>query len=125
MKNNIIKGILIISGTFFLAIGIIGIFIPLLPTTPFLLLAAACYIRGSKKLYNKLIENKWVGEYIKNYQEGYGIPLKVKIYTISLLLITILFSVFFIIQNFWIKIILLLIAFIVTFHILSIKTYVK
>ena len=79
MRDSIKKGILVASGTFFLVLGIIGIFIPLLPTTPFLLLAAACYIRGSKKFYYWLIKNKWFGKYIKNYQEGRGVPLKVKI----------------------------------------------
>lgn len=122
-SNKLFKWILIVAGTIFVGVGIIGIFLPILPTTPFLLLGAACYARGSKRFYNRLINNRWFGSYIKNYQEGKGVPLKVKLFTISLLLITILFSVFFVIQNCWIKIILLLIAFVVTIHILTIKTY--
>ena len=124
-SNQLLKWILITAGTIFVGLGILGIFIPILPTTPFLLLGAICYARSSKRFYDGLINNRLIGSYIKNYQEGKGIPLKVKISTISLLLITILFSVFFIIQNIWIKLIFLLIAFIVTFHILSIKTYGK
>jgi len=54
----VLKGLLIVAGTFFLVLGIIGIFMPLLPTTPFLLLAAACYARGSKKFYQWLINIK-------------------------------------------------------------------
>jgi hypothetical protein len=122
MEDNLLKGILVGSGTFFLIIGIIGIFIPILPTTPFLLLAAACYARGSKKFYNWLINNKWFGEYIKNYREGRGIPLTVKIISITLLWITIAFSTFIIVSIFLIQIILIIIAIAVTIHILKIKT---
>ena len=122
MKDSIKKVILVSSGTLFLIIGIIGIFIPLLPTTPFLLLAAACYIRGSKKFYNWLIKNKWLGEYIKNYQEGRGVPLNVKIITIIVLWLTIMISIIIFVSNFIIQIILFFIAIGVTIHILTIKT---
>ena len=125
MKDIILNKLLVYSGTFFLVIGIIGIFIPILPTTPFLLLAAACYARGSKKFYNWLINNKWLGEYIKNYREGRDIPLKVKILSITLLWITIAFSTFIIVSNLLIQIILIIIAVGVTIHILTIKTMQK
>jgi len=125
MKDAILNKILVISGTFFLSIGIIGIFIPILPTTPFLLIAAACYARGSKKFYNWLINNKWFGEYIKNYREGRGISLTIKIVTITILWITITFSAFIFVSNFLIQIILIIIAILVTIHILTIKTKKK
>ena len=122
MKNAILNKILVVTGTFFLIIGISGIFIPILPTTPFLLLAAACYARGSKNFYNWLINNKWCGEYIKNYREGRGIPLFVKIISITFLWITIAFSIFVIVINFLLQVILYIIAIMVTIHILTIKT---
>jgi uncharacterized membrane protein YbaN (DUF454 family) len=122
LSNRFFKYLLIIAGTIFLGFGIIGIFLPILPTTPFLLLAAACYARSSKRFYNWLMNNRWFGTYIKNYREGRGVPLKVKVFTISLLWITILASVFFIISNFLIEIILIIIAIGVTIHILTIKT---
>ena len=125
MKNDILNKILVGSGSFFLLIGIIGIFVPILPTTPFLLLAAACYARGSKKCYNWLINNKWFGDYIKNYQEGRGIPLTVKLLTISLLWITIVFSIIVIVTNYLIQIILIIIAIAITIHIFTIKTMKK
>ena len=125
MEDKILKIILVVSGTFFLVLGIIGIFIPILPTTPFLLLAAACYARGSKKFYNWLINNKWLGEYIKNYREGRGIPSTIKIISIILLWITIIFSTIIIVTNYFIQIILIIIAFGVTIHILTIKTMKK
>jgi uncharacterized protein len=123
-SNRLLKYLLVSAGTFFLGLGIIGIFLPIVPTTPFLLLAAACYARSSKRFYDWLMNNKWFGSYIKNYQEGKGVPLKVKILTISVLWITILSSVF-IVQIFWVRILLILIAFGVTIHILTIKTYKK
>ena len=119
----IVRLILITAGTIFLGLGIIGIFLPILPTTPFLLLAAACYARSSKRFYNWLLKNKWFGKYIERYREGKGIPLKVKIYIITLLWITILLSTIFFIEIFWIRILLILIAVGVTIHILTIKTY--
>ena len=121
--NQLLRAMLITSGTIFLGLGLIGIFIPILPTTPFLLLAAACYARSSQRFYNWLMNNRWFGNYIKNYREGRGIPLKFKILTISLLWLTILNSIYFVINNFLIEIILIIIATGVTIHILTIKTY--
>ena len=122
-SNRFIRWVLIVAGTIFVGLGTLGIFLPILPTTPFLLLAAACYARSSKRFYDRLINNKWFGACIKNYQEGKGIPLKVKVYTISLLWITILFSAFFVINIFWVRVVLILIAAGVTVHVLIIKTY--
>jgi len=124
-SNQLLKLILICIGTFFLGLGVVGIFIPILPTTPFLLLAAACYARSSKRFYDWLMNNKWFGSYIKNYHDGRGIPLKVKVVTISLLWSSILFSILFIVYISWIQILLVIIAFGVTVHILTIKTYKK
>ena len=128
-KENILKRcvncLFIIAGTLSLTIGIIGIVLPILPTTPFLLLAAACYAKGSKRFYDWLLGNKWFGNYIKNYYEGRGVPLKVKLYTVSLLWITILASAFLIIDAWWVRIILIVIAIGVTIHLYTIKTYKK
>jgi uncharacterized membrane protein YbaN (DUF454 family) len=125
MRYSIKKGILVTSGTLFLVLGVIGIFIPILPTTPFILLAAACYIRGSKKFYNWLIKNRWLGEYIKNYQEGRGIPIIVKIITIIFLWLTIIISTIVFVSNSIIQIILFFIAIGVTIHIIKIKTLIR
>lgn len=121
-SNRLIRLVLIITGTFFVGIGVLGIFLPLLPTTPFFLLAAACYVRNSKRLYHWLLNNKWFGKYIKSYRERKEISLKVKIFSISLLWLTIMFSIIFIVNNLFVRIILFLIAIGVTIHILSIRT---
>ena len=123
ISNRLIRWTLITIGTIFLGFGLIGIFLPVLPTTPFLLLAAACYARSSKRFYDWLLNNKWFGSYIKNYIDGKGIPLKVKFLTISFLWITILLSIYFIIDIFWLVILLIIIAIGVTIHILMIKNY--
>ncbi|MFO7676881.1 MAG: YbaN family protein [Thermoplasmatota archaeon] len=123
IPKKIIRCLLTIAGTISLVFGVIGIFLPILPTTPFLLLAAACYARSSQRFYNWLMNNRLFGNYIKNYHEGRGVPLKFKIFTISLLWITILTSIYFVINNFWVEIILIIIAIGVTIHILTIKTY--
>ena len=123
LTSNLSRWVLIIVGSFFAGLGILGIFLPLLPTTPFLLLAAACYIRSSERLYNWLLNNKWIGRYIKNYLEGKGIPLKSKVLSISALWITIGYSVFFVVNIFPVRIILILIAIGVTIHLLSIRTF--
>ena len=116
-----IKVLLISIGSFFVGVGIVGIFVPILPTTPFLLIAAALYARSSKRFYNWLINNKIFGRFIKNYREGKGIPLKVKIITIILLWITIGCSAIFAIDIFWVRFLLVMIAVGVTIHIIRIR----
>lgn len=123
ISNKFFRYLLITAGTISLVFGIIGILLPILPTTPFLLLSAACYARSSQRFYNWLMNNKWFGNYIKNYREGKGIPLKFKIFTISLLWITILFSIYFVVDTFLVELILIIIAVGVTTHIITIKTY--
>ena len=122
MPNRFIRLLLIIAGTFFVALGVLGIFLPLLPTTPFLLLAAACYARSSKRFYHWLLNNKWFGSYIRDYKEKKWIPLKVKIFTVSLLWITIILSTIFATDVTFVRIILIIIALCVTIHILSLRT---
>jgi len=116
------KKLLIIAGTLLVGVGILGIFVPVLPTTPFLLLAAACYARSSQRFYHWLLNNRWFGSYIRNYREGRGITLKIKVWTLALLWITIGCSAVFAVQWFPVKLILILIAIGVSIHILSIRT---
>lgn len=103
------KVLYILFGTLSLALGIIGIFLPLLPTTPFLLLTAALYVRSSPRLYNRLLHHKYL-------------PLRAKIISVSLIWITILNCIFFIVPYWWLKAVLLLIAAGTSYHILSFKT---
>lgn len=109
-----------LSGTLSLAIGIVGIFTPVLPTTPFLLLAAACYLRSSQRFHRWLMNNRVFGSYIRNYTEGRGIPIRVKLFTIALLWITIGISIW-VVDNLIVTIVLLIVAVGVTLHIALIR----
>ena len=121
--NRILKIGLIIAGTILTVLGFIGIFVPLLPTTPFLLLAAACYARSSKKIYARLLNNRLCGKYIKGYIERKGLPLNIKLFSIVFLWTAIILSALFVVLNFLLKILLLLIAVCVSIHILHIQTF--
>ena len=117
------KILLLILGIISLTLGIIGIFLPILPTTPLLLLAAWCFFRSSKKFYDKLINSKHLGSYIKNFRENKIIPLKTKVYIITLLWLSLLYCIFFVANEmFWLQIILAIILIGVTTHILSYKS---
>lgn len=117
------KPLLIVCGTLCVAIGVLGMFLPLLPTTPFLLLAALCYARSSKRFYQWLLTNRLFGEYLRNYREGKGIPLRQKILTLILLWLTIGYAVLSVVSRWWVKLILLGIAAGVTIHLVKIRTF--
>lgn len=118
------KYIFIALGFFFVGLGIIGIFVPLLPTTIFLIIAAYFFAKSSEKYYNWLITNKYFGKFIKDYREGKGVPLKAKTISITVLWFTILYSVFFVVNLIWLKLLLIAIAIGVSWHLLSLKTRV-
>jgi uncharacterized membrane protein YbaN (DUF454 family) len=123
-KQRILKALLLAAGTICLTLGAIGIFVPLLPATPFLLIAAACYIRSSERMYNWLLNNRWCGTYIKNYREGRGIPLKTKIIAIAFLWAAILYSAIMVVNEILLaQLILFIIAFVVSIHLIRIPTF--
>ena len=121
-KGKRLRILLTVLGTLFVVIGIFGIFLPVLPTTPFLLLAAVCFARSSQRFYDWLLNNRWFGNYIRNYREGKGLPLKQKVITIILLWAAIGFSATFAVHALWVKIVLILIAIGVSIHLLSLRT---
>jgi len=99
------KVLMIIGGSFSLILGVIGIFIPGLPTTPFLLLTAALFLRSSDRLYNWLIQNKYLGKYVLNYRRRKGMTRQQKVYSISLMWIMIAFSACFLIKPLLIRLV--------------------
>jgi len=116
------KHLLVIAGSIALALGIIGIFVPVLPTTPFLLLAAFCYVRGSRRLYNALLQNRYVGSYLHNYLEKKAMSPGMKIRTLCLLWIALILTGIFVTDSLVFRITLGVVAAGVTAHILMIKT---
>ena len=101
----IVKVLWIILGSFFVVLAAVGVALPGIPTTPFLILAAACYIRSSQKLYDRLISNKTFGPYLKDYREGKGIPKKAKILAVSMIVLFVGSSVIFGIESLNLKIV--------------------
>lgn len=119
------KIVLIILGLVSLTLGIIGIFLPLLPTTPLLLFAAWCFVRSSERLYRWLISNRYFGEYIRNFRENRAIPLHAKVVAVSMVWLTIGYCVVVILDKWLLRIMLLAVAVAVTWHILSYATLHK
>ena len=120
--KSAIKYMLFLIGTISFVLGIIGVFVPVLPTTPFLLLSSFCYIRSSKRMHNWLIHNKIFGEYIYNYMTYRAVRKSVKIKALLFLWMSLLLSIY-IISNLYLDIFLLLIGISVSAHLLSLKTF--
>jgi uncharacterized membrane protein YbaN (DUF454 family) len=120
--KNVKKAIYISAGSISLVLGTIGIFTPILPTTPLYLLTAWFYARSSDSLYNKAMSNKYFGNIVRNFQENKVIPPKAKFISISTLWVTILLSIY-IVNILWVRILLLIIAICVTIHILSYRSF--
>ena len=116
------KILLITAGNISLSLGIAGIFLPVLPTTPFLLLSAACYVRSSRKLYLWLVSHRILGLYIRSYIIYRAVSIKAKAVSVAALWAVILSTVIFFIDSDWLKVLLLLIALGVSTYIIRIKT---
>ena len=104
-SNPLAKLMWVSLGSLFVGLGAIGVIVPGLPTTPFLILAAACYIRSSQRLYDWLISNKRFGPYLKDYREGKGIPRKAKRVAVVMIVVFVSFSVVFGIEDLTLKIV--------------------
>jgi len=124
--SKVVRALLLVAGTISLLLGMIGLVLPILPTTPFLLAAAACYLRSSERMHTWLLCNKWFGKYIRDYQEGRGIPLKTKIVAVTILWAAILYSSFIILNEILVaQIALLAIAVAVSVHLIRLPTLRK
>jgi uncharacterized membrane protein YbaN (DUF454 family) len=121
-KNKVVRSLFFVAGTITLALGTVGVFFPILPTTPFLLLSLACYVRSSERMSHWLLNNKYFGSYLKNYKDGKGIPLKTKLFAITVLWVTIAFSAFVLVPIFVVQIILFVVATAVTVHLVRLPT---
>lgn len=109
-------------GLLSLGLGILGIFLPVLPTTPLLLLAAALFFRSSPRLYDWLLEHPKLGPYIKNFREHKAIPLKIKVLSVSLVWLTLLNCAIFVADHWAFRLFFILLAAAITAHILHYKT---
>jgi hypothetical protein len=105
--NPVKRALLVAAGSACLALAVLGVFLPLLPTTPFLLLASACYVRSSERLHGWLMGNRLLGGYIRNFKERRGVPLRAKVTTVALLWLPLLYSVYRL-DVFWLELALVL-----------------
>jgi hypothetical protein len=123
-RPRFVRALFFTFGSVSLVIGAIGIVLPILPTTPLLLLALGCYCRSSERMTRWVLTNKYFGDYIRRYREGKGIPLKTKIFALAALWTTISYSAFFIVNRWWtVQLILFAIAIAVSAHIIKLPTY--
>jgi uncharacterized membrane protein YbaN (DUF454 family) len=120
-----VKVLYIVLGSVSLGLGVAGIFLPVLPTTPFLLLTAGLWCKSSPRLHGRLMADKHLGPYIRNFREHRAIPLRAKIVSVAMLWAAILASAFLAVGVWWLRVVLVAIAAAVTWHILSFKTLKK
>jgi len=120
--NSALRWTLLTSGFLATALGVLGIFLPILPTVPFLLLALACFARSSERFYDWLLEHAYFGPIVQPYINGCGMSRVSKVKAITLLWASISLSAFFLIELVWVQVLLLVIACTVTFYLLSLPT---
>lgn len=123
--GRVARLLLIIAGSVLVVLGVIGMFVPLLPTTVFLLMAAWCYARSSDRFLDWLLRNRIFGEYIRNYREGRGIRVRDKAVTLVVLWATMGYSLGFLDLPIWVRVLLVAIAVGVTTHIVTLPTFSK
>ena len=119
------KYLIAVFGIISLGLGILGVFLPVLPTTPFLLLASFLFLKSSPSLYRWLMEHPRLGPYIKNFMVHKSLPLRVKVVSVSMVWITLLYCAFFVAGHWALSLLFILLATAITVHILSYKTLKK
>jgi uncharacterized protein len=102
-RSRWLRMLFIVAGSVCVALGLVGMFLPLLPTTPFLLLAAACYARGSRRFYDRLLANRTFGPLIHEWRRHRSIPYRTKLSAIGLMLLTLAASIVFFVRPTWLK----------------------
>ena len=123
IRNPLLRPLIFACGWLSVVLGVLGIFLPVLPTTPFLLLAAACFLRTSPRFYHWLIHHPRLGKYVIYYLDGKGIPRKAKVYTLLTLWTTMSLTML-LVDSQIVRIILPLIGLSVSIYILRLPTLV-
>lgn len=121
-RSNVVRVLYMGAGSVFVALGLAGMVLPLVPTTIFLILAAACYGRSSTRAYHWLTTNRFCGEYLRNYQEHRGITRRARIVSLTSLWLGIGATIVLVSTPMWVNFILLGIAVGVSWHLLTLTT---
>lgn len=116
VDNKGLRLVLIAAGLCCTVLAVVGIFVPLLPTVPFLLLAAACFARSSKSFHRWLLEHPQLGPMVRDYLGGQGIPLRAKVTAITLVWVSISVSILFLLTVMWVKVLILAIGLCVSLY---------
>lgn len=124
-RNPALRRFYFVVGWIALGLGILGVLLPLLPTTPFVLLAAACFARSSQRFYDWLLGNRHFGHYIRDWRAGKGIPRKAKLIAIAMLALTLGPSTFFLVPIVWVQGLLAAIGLGVSIYIWRLPTSVE
>jgi uncharacterized protein len=116
-RSRIARRLYVGAGFVALGLGLIGLLLPVFPTSPFLLLAAACFSRGSERFYRWLLSNRYCGKQIRSWRNNEGISIRTKVVIITMLAVTISVSAIFVVPYIPVKIIMVLIAIAVSVYI--------
>ena len=119
MTSGIMKAVLFVCGTLCVALGVIGIFLPLMPTTVFLLLAAACYARSSDRFHQKLVQHPWLGPYLQRH----GLTVRQKATILAVLWVGLITTSVWTVQVLWLRILLGVIGLSVTLHVVRLPAF--
>lgn len=120
--SPLLRWSLLLAGLVAVVLGVVGIFLPVLPTVPFLLLALACFARSSGRFYAWLIGHAHLGPMVRPYVDGRGMQRSSKVKAITLVWTSIAFSVIFLVVIPWVQAMLLVIALCVTLYLLRLPT---
>jgi uncharacterized membrane protein YbaN (DUF454 family) len=115
------RTLLLVAGSLFLLVGVVGVVVPVLPTTPLLILSAICYARSSERCYRWLVSNRVFGRYLDDYLHGRGISWKVKAVTLVFLWGVITCTALLLVEAVWLRVLLFAIAAGVTVHVVTLK----
>lgn len=120
MTSRLMTGLLIVCGTICVGLGILGIFLPLMPTTVFLLLAAACYARSSERFHRRLVEHPWLGAYIR---QSRGMTPRQKVISSTVLWLTLLVTMIWTAHAWWLRLLLVAVGLGVTVHVARLPAF--
>jgi uncharacterized protein len=120
MTSRLMKALLVVCGTICVGLGILGIFLPLMPTTVFLLLAAACYARSSERFHKRLVEHPWLGPYI---QQDRGMTTRQKAVSITVLWLSLIVSMIWTAHLVWLRLVLIAVGIGVTLHVARLPAF--
>lgn len=122
VKSEVLRLVLIVVGWISVMAGVVGAFLPLVPTVPFLLLAVACFARSSRRFHDWLVDHAYLGLLLRDYLNGGGIPRKAKAMAIGMVWVSFPTSTFLFVQAFWLKVLLIVIALCITAYLVSLPT---